>query len=54
MLGYGYCALYKGETITEEVIKEIEKKKEEFKEELKERKKVIDFNTRKPIYKFYK
>ncbi|MBQ5426449.1 MAG: hypothetical protein IIU31_04680 [Pseudobutyrivibrio sp.] len=52
MLGYGYCAMYRGTPITEEVKKELEQKKEEFKEQLEERKKVIDFVTRKPTYKY--
>ncbi|MBQ3773336.1 MAG: hypothetical protein II833_03005 [Pseudobutyrivibrio sp.] len=51
MLGYGYCALYRETPITDEVKKELEKKKEEFKAEFEERKKIIDFATRKPIYK---
>ena len=41
MLGYGYCAMYRGTPITDEVNKA----------EFEERKKIIDFATRKPIYK---
>lgn len=51
MLGYGYCAMYRRTPITDEVKKELEKKKEKFKAEFEERKKIIDFATRKPIYK---
>ncbi len=52
MLGYGYCAMYRGNSLTEEMKRELEKKKEDFKKEWEERTKVIDFNTRKPVFKY--
>ena len=50
MFGYGYCAMYRGKPVTDEVKKEIEKRKAEFKEEMQEKKKIVDFVTRKPRY----
>ncbi|MCR5580300.1 MAG: hypothetical protein K6F66_01810 [Pseudobutyrivibrio sp.] len=52
MLGYTYCAMYRGGDITDEVKKEIEQKKQEFKEYVEQlndnKDKIIDFVTRMP------